>query len=74
MRKIKILALCLISLTSCKHANLTVCVSNPAQDGMECSKGSAKPYHLPYKDSENYIAMPPDDARTLFDECYKEKP
>lgn len=75
----KILKICLsllmvYSLTSCKTGNLTICISNPAKGGFECSKGGEAQYHLDYKDSENYIALPQDDARTVIDKCYKENP
>lgn len=70
--KISLSLLILYSLPGCIHGDLTVCISNPGQGGFECSKGGAKSVHLDYKDSENYVALPPDDARTVLEKCYKD--
>ena len=68
----KILLICLILLTSCNTPNLTICVSDPANNGFQCSKGGGSKFFLDYKKSENYIALPYDDARTVIEKCYQD--
>ncbi len=52
---------------------LTVCVSDPAKGGLQCSKDGAEKYFLPYSESENFIALPPKDAEKVFQECTDRK-
>ena len=73
MAKIHLICLALltaISISSCNGtAGLTVCVSDPHAEGLWCSKDGKPRFLLPYSQSENYIAMPPDDFRTALEKC-----
>jgi hypothetical protein len=63
-----LLILAVLLISSCKSAGeLTVCISDPARGGLWCSKDGAPKYLLDFQKSENYICMPSDDARTLFE-------
>ncbi len=67
-----ILAILASSLISCEHPNITVCVSVPEKGGFNCSLAGGTMYLLPYAKSDNYIALPPEDARTVIEKCYKQ--
>lgn len=67
-----ILAIFLSLLISCDNPNITVCVSVPEKGGFNCSLAGGKMYLLPYAKSDNYIALPAEDARTLIEKCYKQ--
>ena len=67
-----ILVILASSLTSCEHPNITVCVSVPEKGGLNCSLAGGKMFFLPFSESSNYIALPPEDARTVIEKCYKQ--
>jgi hypothetical protein len=63
-----ILAGLVVLLAGCGHGPVvTVCVSDPAKGGFDCIDHDQKAFFLKYEDSENYVAMPPDDLKTLLD-------
>lgn len=64
----KSLILFSVILSGCAHlSGLSVCTSDPDKNGMECSKNGEKPILFPYKDTSNFICMPSQDARTLYE-------
>lgn len=72
MKKILLIlvALSTVGISSCGHLRgLTICVSDPVNGGFQCSKDGAEKVFLPYGASEDYIAMPFDDAEKLFRQC-----
>lgn len=74
MKNLRLLAICLVSLTSCREGpKVTVCISDPVNDGFQCADMSNNKFYLPYKESDNYIALNPDDARELFEFCKRNK-
>lgn len=77
MRKIQEICLVLLiaslsfGFTSCQHTRgYTLCVSDPAQGGFQCSKDGGEIKTILFKDTENYIALPAADAEKLLNECY----
>lgn len=77
MRSILVLSAIFVSLgaSSCAgHAPLIdICISDPALERFECVDKKQNAYTLPYKDSENYIATPPNDFETLLNYCKTRK-
>lgn len=58
------------SLTGCKGGpRVTLCISNPMRGGFNCVTPDDKDYFLPYQNSDNFIALSPNDARTFFEYC-----
>jgi hypothetical protein len=57
--------------STCKQtsAELTICVSNPAAGGMECSDAHGHSAHLGYPQTDNFTCLSPDDARSTFEFC-----
>lgn len=74
IKKILIPLILVSSLTGCKSGNLTIGVSTPDQGGIIYSKAGGPKYLAMYKDTGGDVCMPPDDARTLLQECYDIKP
>lgn len=60
----------LLISTSCDDPQITVCISDVKNGGLQCSKSGAKKYLLTYDKTDNYICLPPDDARTLLEKYY----
>jgi hypothetical protein len=57
-------------LASCGSGpKVTVCVSDPQNGGFQCVTHDDKTNFLPYTESENYVALPPDDMRSLIEYC-----
>lgn len=48
---------------------VTICVSDPENNGFQCVDPKKKSFFLPYDKSENYIAMSPDDLETVLTYC-----
>lgn len=46
---------------------ITVCISNPDKSGFECVDHEQKKFFLPYQLSENYVATPSEDLRSLLE-------
>lgn len=73
----KLLLTCSLAflLSSCKHGpKLMVCVSDVAGGGLDCYDENTKAKSfVKYSDSDKFIALPPDDAQTLYNFCAQGK-
>ena len=60
-----------LSLNSCspKGPAITVCISDPQAFGLDCVSPNGDMTTVDYMDSENYVCLPPADARTFFEWC-----
>ena len=74
MKYLTVLVLCLLSW-GCKGKGpkLTLCISDPAQGAFQCVNPNGSNFVLPYAESENYVALSPQDTETLFNWCRKER-
>lgn len=62
------LTLCASTMTACgRGPTLTICVSDPMFDGFQCVDHDEKKIFVRYSESENYVAMPPQDYKTLLE-------
>lgn len=59
------------SLSACKTGPLvTIGISHPEEGGLSCyNPRTDESYLLKYADSDKWICLPPEDARTLFQYC-----
>lgn len=48
---------------------ITLCISDPGFDGMDCTPAESALFFLPYPLTENYTCLSPEDARSLFTFC-----
>lgn len=70
MRSKLLLLISLGLFAGCKNGpKVTICISDPINEGFQCSDADENKFFLPYPDSENYIALSSDDARKLFEFC-----
>lgn len=61
--------LALSLLIGCAKLKVDVCISSPKDGGFVCVKPDDSEYFLTYENSENYLALSPDDARTVVEAC-----
>lgn len=60
----------LLLLSSCKNGpKVTICVVDVAKNGYQCVDKNKKESFLPFKDSDNYVAVSPNDVETLLNYC-----
>lgn len=68
--RISLAAFSVLFISACGSGpKVTICVSDPANNGFQCVDHKKKSFFLPYADSENYLALSPDDAKLLLDYC-----
>jgi hypothetical protein len=69
--KIWLVAFSLLWLAAgCKNGpKIVICVVDVANKGYQCVDKKEKEFFLPFELSDNYIAIPPEDAKTLLDYC-----
>ena len=58
---------CVAAKTRPDHHVITVCVSAPSLFGMMCSAGGLPPVLISYDKTDNFIALPPDSSRNIFE-------
>ena len=69
LRSIRTLLSSLILLTigcATTRKEIVVCVSDPLKGGVECYMGGLVKF-VPYSDTEDYICIPYEDSRDLFE-------
>lgn len=66
MNRIATIILFLLFLGSCTGIKVAVCVSNPNEGGFNCKLRDGTVSFLPYAESENYVAIPPEDLEMLL--------
>lgn len=49
--------------------SVTVCISDPHADGLQCVDKNSRAYEISYSASDNFVCLPPADARSLFEYC-----
>jgi len=59
----------LLTMSCGSGPKVTVCVSDPANNGFQCVTHDDKTIFLPFSDSDNYVALPPDHMRSLIEYC-----
>lgn len=47
-----------------------MCVSKPDKNGVYCSKNGEAAFFKEYKDTENDISMPLNDAQRYYNQCF----
>ena len=67
----KTLAISVVFLMSCQtpaiqNNSITVCVSDPANGGIQCSFRGEPRYIVPFEKTENFICLPAESARTVL--------
>lgn len=68
--KLLLSALSVAVLSSCGGGpKVTICISDPGSQGFQCVGADDKVFKLDYSKSENYVALPPNDMRTLIEYC-----
>ena len=68
--KLLLSALSLSVMTSCGSGpKVTVCVVVVASNGFQCVDHESKTFFLPFAQSDNYVALPAQDMRTLIEYC-----
>lgn len=59
-----------ILLAGCgKGPKVTVCIVDSVNNGFQCVDPKNNAFFLPIADADNYVALPPNDMRTLIEYC-----
>lgn len=59
-----------ILLAGCgKGPKVTVCIVDSVNNGFQCVNPKDEAFFLPIADADNYVALPPNDMRTLIEYC-----
>lgn len=62
-------------LSGCAHAGpkVAVCISDPEANVFQCVDREGKSYVLPFRQTGNYVCMPPEDAQNYMQWCNRAK-
>lgn len=71
LQKVFLILFLVFPLSSCKTApKVTVCISDVPAGGFQCyDQRIQTSFFLAYKDSDKFVAVPPEDEKTLLTYC-----
>ena len=59
-----------LTLASCGSGpKVTVCIVDSVNNGLQCVDAKDNTFFLPMAQADNYVALPPNDMRTLIEYC-----